>query len=108
MYIIKISKDKFDHITEAAEQMLRYGGKIMQCLEGLKEEEGFGERDGYGQRGYGMRDDMNYRYPVEDEMGMRGGYGMRHAGYGMREDFGEREDYGERRGRNSMGRFTRI
>lgn len=82
MYMIKISKDKVEHLAETAEKMLRYGGKMMECIEELKGEEGYGERGGYGMRG-----DMGYRYPVEDEdMDMRGGYGMR-------------------RGRNSMGRY---
>lgn len=99
MYMIKISSDKVEHLAETAEKMLRYGGKMMECIEELKGEEAFGERSGYGMRGgYGRREDMDYRYPVDEGMGMRGGYGRRD----------EEEGFTERHNHNSMGRFSRM
>ena len=82
-------------MADYAEKMLRYGGKLMQCLDELDEESDMGERD--------------------DDMGYRGRMGNRHTmGRRMRDDMGEREDWddddddmGERRGRNSRGRYTR-
>lgn len=104
MYMIKISKDKVDHLAETAEKMLRLGGKMMQCLEELQEPEAYGQRMDDGELGYSQRDDIRYRYPETSGMGMRGGYGMR-SGMGMRDD---REEMDERRGRNSMGRYSRM
>ena len=56
MKIIEISEDKIGKMSECAEKMLHYGGKLMQCLEDLEgggySEEGYGERGGYG---YGER-----------------------------------------------------
>lgn len=93
--MIKITEDKLGTMAELAEKMLHYGGKLMSCIDEVQTSGEMGMRGGYGERrGFGMRDDMNYRYP-DMEMGMRGGYG-------------EREEYGERRGRDSMGRYTRM
>lgn len=86
MYMFRRTENKLGTIAENISQGLRCIGKAMQCLEEMKEEEGYGERGGYGHR-----DDMGYRYPVDDE-----------------EEMGMRAGYGERRGRNSMGRFTRM
>lgn len=36
MYMIEITEDKFDGLYENAEKMLKYGGKLMHCLEELK------------------------------------------------------------------------
>lgn len=104
-HIIEITESKYDHLVENAEKMLRYGGKVMQCLDELCEGDYYGERGGRG--GYGMRG---------EERGMeRGGrYGR---GMGMREH--EREEdwdgdwehdpyMGERRRRSSRtGRYIR-
>lgn len=91
--MVKISEDKIGTIAENIEKGLRYVGKAMQCIDELQGG-GYGERSGYGMR----EGDMNYRYPMmHEEMGMRGGYG-----------YGERDDIDYRRGRDSMGRYTRM
>lgn len=83
MRMIKITDSKKDEMSELAEKMLHYGGKLMSCLESLGDED-------YGER-MGMRDDWDD--DEDDDMGMRGGRG----GYGMR------------RGRSSRtGRYTRY
>lgn len=112
MYMIKITEDKLEGLSEHIEQGIRHMGKAMQCVDEWMEENGMGEREGYGNR-YGERG--NY--------GNRGGYGSRYGGgsmnqrggYGMRDDedwdeMNERDDemYGERRGRrrrDSRGRY---
>lgn len=64
-YIIEITESKMEHLAENAEKMLRYGGKVMQCIDELREESRHGEH-GYGERGYGrggrygMRDEEEY------------------------------------------------
>lgn len=62
-YMIEINEDKFDELAENAEKMLRYGGKIMSCLDGMKRER-MGERmpeyrDG-GRDRDGWREDDRY------------------------------------------------
>lgn len=84
MYMVKITEDKLGTLTEHIEKGLRYLGKAMQCLDELQGES-VGMRHGYGMR----EDDMNYRYPMEDDMGMR-------------------EDMGYRRGRDYRGRYVRM
>ena len=42
-YIVEITDDKFSELTENAEKMLRYGGKVMSCLDSIKRER-FNER----------------------------------------------------------------
>lgn len=96
MRVIEITEKKRHKMADYAEKMLRYGGKLMQCLDELDEESDMGERD----------DDIDYR----GRMGNRQPMGRR-----MRDDMGERDDWdddddddmGERRRRNSRGRFTR-
>ncbi len=105
-YIIEITESKMEHLAENAEKMLRYGGKVMQCIDELREE----SRHGGGHMGY--RDD-------------EGGY-VRGGRYGMRDDDRDWDDdrmaeryprdrwdemppyMGERRGRSmSTGRYVR-
>ena len=69
--MIQITEEKKEKLTNMCEKMLHYGGKIMQCLESLDDEEGEAEM--------GMRDP----YDDEEEMGMRGRMGMR-GGMGYR------------------------
>ena len=38
-YMIEIADSRMESLLENAEQMLRYGGKVMQCLEELGSEE---------------------------------------------------------------------
>lgn len=78
MGVIRIEESKLDKMSDYAEKMLKYGGKIMQCLEELSDGE-MGERD----------DDDD----EEEDFGMRGGMGMR----------GGR--MGERRMRGRSGRY---
>lgn len=102
-YIVEITESKMEHLAENAEKMLRYGGKVMQCIDELREQSGhMGERGGgYGERGYGERG-----------YGSGGRYGMREDDYDddrMGERYGNRWDdgYGERRGRSPYtGRYV--
>ena len=93
MVMFQVTEDKKSEMSELCENMLHYGGKLMQCIENMQEP-GMGMREGYGM---GMRQDggrygMGQRY--DEPMGMRG--------YGMREDYPE---MGERRDR--YGRYSR-
>lgn len=75
-YMIEITEDKLVTLAENAEKMLRYGGKVMQCIDDLHRGSGrMGERyddyrsmgdyrekwnddddrDRYGERGYRRR-----------------------------------------------------
>lgn len=90
MKIIEITENKMSDLYEYAEKMLKYGGKMMSCLEDLKEGKSMGHRGyGYGNRyesdGYGERD-----WEEEDE----------DSGYGNR--------MGERRGVRGTGRYSRY
>lgn len=74
--VIKIPRTKVEDMSECVEKMLRYGGKIMQCLDDLQNDEGMmGERGGR----MGYRNNYDYRFPTP--MGRRGGGRM-----GYRED----------------------
>lgn len=88
MKIIEITENKMSDLYEYAEKMLKYGGKMMSCLEDLKENKSMGHR-GYGNRyesdGYGERD-----WEDDDE----------DSGYGNR--------MGERRGVRGTGRYSRY
>ena len=100
-YVIEITESKYDKLVDNAEKMLRYGGKVMQCLDELCEDSHYGER-------------MPRRY---GDIGMRneGGNGRYGRGMGMREhedwdeDDWERDPMmGERRRRSSRtGRYIR-
>lgn len=66
--IIEIQSDKVDKMNEYAEHILRYGGKLMQCLEDMNGGE-YKERYGWdsyderrGRRRYNMEDDRRSRY----------------------------------------------
>ena len=46
MYMIEITENKMDELAENAEKMLRYGGKVMSCIDSLRNGEGrMGERE---------------------------------------------------------------
>lgn len=70
--IIEVQDQKIEHLSEYAEKVLKYGGKLMQCLEEISSKSTYNEkrmdkyRDGYMER-YGMRkhygdDDEFVRY----------------------------------------------
>lgn len=84
MRVIKIEEGKVDKMSDYAEKMLKYGGKLMSCIEELSEG-GYGERD----------DDDDWE---DDDMGMREGYRGGRSGY--------RDEMGMRRSRRT-GRYMR-
>ena len=69
-YMIEIEREKKTEMSECCEKILKYGGKLMQCIEEMGED----ESGSMGQR-------MGYRRGVRGT----GRYGMR-SGMGMRED----------------------
>lgn len=96
--MIEIEDSKVEKMSDYAEKMLKYGGKLMQCIEEISE-----GRSGMGQR---YEDDD---YDDYDDMGQRGGYG---GGYGNRggRGYGNRYggDMGQRRGVPGTGRYSRY
>ena len=44
--IIEMKEDKLQHLSEYAEKVLRYGGKLMQCLEDLESKSKYDEYRG--------------------------------------------------------------
>lgn len=85
-YMIEISESKKEKLSEHIEKALHEMGKAMACVEQFGGE--------YGQRGgsYGNR---------YDDMGYRGGYGMRDD-----EEWDDEEMMGERRRRSRRtGRY---
>lgn len=69
MRVIKIEESKVDKMSDYAEKMLKYGGKLMHCIEELS--------DGY----MGEREDDD---DEEEDFGMRGGMGNRGGRMGER------------------------
>lgn len=61
-FIVEITEDKFSELTENAEKMLRYGGKVISCLDSIK-------RERYGERSpmpdYRSSDYRNQRHELE-------------------------------------------
>jgi hypothetical protein len=49
--IVEIKEDKLQHLAEYAEKVLRYGGKMMQCVEELESEH---------------KESYKHRYPYKD------------------------------------------
>ena len=107
MVMIEVSESKIGKMAEYAEKMLRYGGKLMSCIDTIERGE-YGDREGYREDGssYGSRYGMRSRY---DSYGQRDDYGMRGGMGGYRDDEDwEEEEMGERRGRrrrDSRGRY---
>lgn len=81
MKVIKIEEHKVDKMSDYAEKMLKYGGKLMSCIEELSEG-GYGERD----------DDDDWDDDDDDYEGSR--EGMRR---GRRSRSGNREGMRKRR-----------
>jgi hypothetical protein len=102
-YMIEIHESKIEKLSELAEKMLKYGGKLMTCIEELEEEDGMSERNEGGYGRYKMRGGSS-----RSMMGNRGGY----SNYREEDedwDDDEMEDMNERRGRrrrrDSRGRY---
>lgn len=102
MTMIQIEESKVEKMSGLAEKMLKYGGKLMQCIEEMSEQsEGhMGQRewddDDMDERGYGNR-----------SYGGRGGYGNRYMDYGG--GYGNRYmDMGERQGVKGTGPYSRY
>ena len=95
--MIEIEDSKVEKMYDNAEKMLKYGGRLMQCIEEISEGKRMGQRNDY--------DDYDDEY---DDMGQRGGYaggyGNRGGGYGNR--YGG--DMGQRRGVPGTGRYSRY
>lgn len=80
MYMIEITENKFDELVENAEKMLRYGGKVMSCLNGMQRGEGrMGERSPLPDYRDGWRDEMRRREHDYDDDG-ESRYGERYGG----------------------------
>lgn len=66
--IIEIQEDKLQNLSEYAEKVLRYGGKLMQCLDDLEGKSKYNEyyghdkkrRESWGEERYPSREE---RYP---------------------------------------------
>ncbi len=77
MYIIEVTEDKYEQLAKHAEEMLRHGDMLMQCLDSLKD-----NKTGSMQRGQrmpmsphtGQRAQDN-DYEDEGEINMRYGRG---------------------------------
>ena len=48
--IIEMKEGKLEHLSEYAEKVLRYGGKLMQCIEELEEKSKYDEYRGVDYR----------------------------------------------------------
>ena len=75
MHIIEITENKMEHLAENVEKALKYMGKVMQCVEEMKDSSRMGER-------YEDDDDreeyMNERYGNRGSRSDGGGqFGMR-------------------------------
>ena len=98
MYMIEITENKINKLSEHVEESLRHMGKAMQCIDSWMEDSEMRHRGGYG-----MRDDYSH-------YGSHGGYGSRYGGGTMRYRDDEWEDEEEmmgerRRRRDSRGRY---
>ena len=45
--IIEIQEDKMQHLSEYAEKVLKYGGKLMQCIEEMETKSKYNEYSGH-------------------------------------------------------------
>ena len=86
MYMVEITENKFDELVENAEKMLKYGGKVMSCLEDMRRGEGrMGERSPMPDYRDMGRDERR-RYERSMDYDNDGRYGERYGGgyYGGR------------------------
>ena len=74
MHIIEISENKMEHLGENVEKALKYMGKVMQCVEEMKEHsrmgESYDEDDEYDGR-------MDERYGNRGSRSEGGQFGLR-------------------------------
>lgn len=63
MYMIEITEDRLQSMTEHVEKGLKHLGKLMQCLESLEEETSgaYGEKGRLGLRKSNYYEDEDYR-----------------------------------------------
>lgn len=68
MRMVQITESKIQDISTMVEDMLHIGGKLMSCIEEMKEKEHemYGERSGRNGNTMSMRDDSRYREYNED------------------------------------------
>lgn len=80
--MVEITESKLDELVENAEKMLRYGGKVMSCLDSLQEDGGrMGERSPMGDyRDWGRESDVRGRYGRGSGRDEDGRYGERYGG----------------------------
>lgn len=86
MYMVEITENKFDELIENAEKMLKYGGKVMSCLESMRQGDGrMGERSPMPDYRDIGRDERR-RYERSMDYDDEGRYGERYGGgyYGGR------------------------
>lgn len=96
---IIVTESNKQKMSEYAEKMLKYGGKLMQCIESL------------GEGSMGQRDEEDWEDDDEDNFGQRGGYPGGRSNYGMRDggSYGSRDGMmGERRGVRGTGPYSRY
>lgn len=101
MYMIEITEDKVSKMSEYAEKMLRYGGKLMQCLDELEGGE-------YGEREHEGRSYPHHEGSYSSRYGMRSrydNYGDRYMGYRDDDDDMEDEMRERRRRSHRTGRY---
>lgn len=80
MYMIEITENKFDELVENAEKMLKYGGKVMSCLEDMRRGEGrMGERSPMPDYRDMGREERR-RYERDMDYDDEGRYGERYGG----------------------------
>lgn len=58
--IIEIQEDKLQNLSEYAEKVLRYGGKLMQCLDTLERKSKYNEYYGHDKKRYDSHDEERY------------------------------------------------
>lgn len=92
--MVTITRNKLGDLAENAEKMLRYGGKLMQCIDELQQENGM-QGGEMGERTY-MQDYNNGSYG-------NGGY-YPNGGY----NGGVRYGMGERQGVPGTGPYSRY
>ena len=89
--MIEITENKMDELAENAEKMLRYGGKVMSCIDSLRNGEGrMGERSPMPDYRDWGRDEQRVRYERGMDHDDDGRYGERYGGGGYRSGGGGR------------------